>query len=116
MLITSGLFFLMILVSGYLLSGIGKPYNILIITFHKLAGLALGIYLGVLLFRHAQHSGLAISGIVAIAVTVVFFLILVVSGSLLSAANELPGVVQKLHSVFPYLTVAAATILLMLVF
>lgn len=116
MLITSGLFFLMILASGYLLSRIGNPYSLAIITLHKLAGLARGKYPGVLLVRQTQHGGLAISGIVAIAVTVVTFLVLIVSGSLLSPADELPAVIQKLHSVFPYLSVAATITMLIFVF
>jgi hypothetical protein len=113
-LIFTGLCFLLILPSGYLLSRIGKPYHMAIITIHKLAGVALAIYLAPVLIRRYQSGSLAPPGMITTAVTVLFFLVLVVSGSLLSAEREFPPLFKTFHRVFPYLTVLATGVLVWL--
>lgn len=116
MLMITGLCFLLILPSGFLLSRIGKPYHVVIITIHKLAGVALALYLAPMLIRRQQSGSLASPGMITTAMTVLFFLVLVVSGSLLSAEREFPPVVRVLHKVFPYLAVVATGILLFVAF
>jgi hypothetical protein len=113
-LVTTGLIFLMILPSGYLLTRIGKPYPMLLITVHKLAGVAAGVYLVVSLLPHYQAGELRPLAIAVLIITVACFLVLVVSGSLLSAEREFPSQFKVLHKVFPYLTVLASLLLLML--
>jgi hypothetical protein len=114
-LINAGIFFLLIFLSGYLLTHLGKPYNMLIITIHKLLGLAIGIYLGVSLYRINQMDEISTLGIGIIAITVVFFLAMVASGSLLSAERTFPNIIKLMHRSFPYLTVLSTGILIFLV-
>jgi hypothetical protein len=112
----AGGFFLFIFLSGYLLSHLGKPYNMLIITIHKLLGLAIGIYLGVSLHRSSQSAELNTLGLIVIVATIASFLVMVTSGSLLSAERAFPPAITSLHRAFPYLTVLITVILILVVF
>jgi hypothetical protein len=104
-LINAGLFFLFIFIFGFWLRSGGKPYSTLLITIHKLIGLALGIYLGLKVHEVNQKSPLGSTEIISIAITVLLFVGLVASGSFLSAEKEMPNFVKGIHSVLPYLTI-----------
>jgi hypothetical protein len=112
----AGAAFLFIFLSGYLLTRIGKPYNMLIITIHKLVGVALGVYLALALYRQHAAVGLSSLGLILIVVTVLFFILMVTTGSLLSAERSFPNRVTVLHRIFPYLTVIATAVLIFLIF
>jgi hypothetical protein len=103
-LISAGAFFLFIFISGFWLRFSGKPYNTLGITLHKLIGVAIGVYLGLRVYEVAQESPLGSVVIISIAVTVLLFVGLVATGSLLSAEREMPEVVKGFHRALPYLT------------
>ena len=115
MLIIVGLLFLFLFLAGYRLRLSGKPYSTLVLTIHKLIGVAAGIYLILMVFRVYQAGLLYPIGIIAVAVTVLFFLALVATGGLLSAENSTPLVVSTTHRLLPYLTMisTAATIYLL---
>lgn len=100
-----GLLFVLILLSGFWVSGAGKPYKTFPFAIHKLAGLAAGILLGVIVYRTHQASPLGPIEIAAIVVTVLCFLGTVVAGSLLSIDESAPGIVLRLHQIIPVLTV-----------
>ncbi len=110
-LLTAGLLFLFIFPSGYLLTRIGKPYNPLIITVHKLAGVALGVLLVMWSYRVYQAGEMEAIDTVGLIITALCFITLVASGSLLSAQQDFPKVIKALHKVFPYVTVLATVIL-----
>ena len=106
--VIAGLFFLFILLSGFWLSLIGKPYSMIIITIHKLIGLAIGIYLAISVYRLHQAGQLSPVGIAAIVVTIMLFIGLVTTGGLLSTEKPVPLVVSMIHKRFPYLTVLSS--------
>lgn len=110
------LLFVLILLSGFWVSGAGKPYKTLPFTIHKLAGLAIGILLAVLVYRTHQASPLGSIEIAAIVVTVLFFAGTVVPGALLSIDESAPGIVLRLHQIVPVLTLlsTAGTLYLLL--
>jgi hypothetical protein len=112
----AGLFFIAIFISGYFLSRIGKPYNMLVITLHKLIGLATGVFLVSSLLRFHQVEDLNTSAVIALVITGISFIVLVVSGSLLSAERQFPPIFSTLHKVFPYFTLLATGILLIVVY
>jgi uncharacterized membrane protein len=111
-----GLLFVLILLSGIWLNRSGKPYSTLIFTIHKLAGLAVGGWLGLIVYQTHQAAPLGLLEIAAVAVTVLFSVGTVATGGLLSIEKPMPGVVQILHQVLPALTVlsAAGTLYLLL--
>jgi DMSO reductase anchor subunit len=113
-LISAGIFFVFIIIFGFWLRFTGKPYNMLIITVHKLVGVAMGVYLGKMVYETHQVSPLSPVQITSIIVTVLFFVGLVATGSLLSAEKEMPSTVKVLHRVMPYLTIISTGVMLYL--
>jgi len=112
--LAAGMLFLAIFVTGYRLSSAGKPYNALLFNFHKLIGLATGVFLGLIVYRAHQAAPLEALTIAVVAVTIVFAIATVAAGGLLSVAKPMPAFVGLVHKVFPYLTVASAAVMLYL--
>jgi hypothetical protein len=112
----AGLCFVLIFLSGFWLSRSGKPYSTLIITLHKLIGLATGVFLVRTVMQARQAAPLGPLGTGAILVSVVLFAGLVATGGLLSAQKVMPPVVNLVHRVLPYLTglSSAATLYLLI--
>jgi hypothetical protein len=106
-LITLGLLFLFILLTGYWLNRSGNPYHVLLVTFHKLIGLGTGVYLGLSLYRISKIVPLDSIQIVMIAITVLCFAVNVATGSLLSTNRPMPKAVSLLNKYFPYLTLVS---------
>lgn len=76
----------------------------LVITVHKLIGLAVGGYLVMTIYRVHRAASINPVGITAIVVTALFFVALVATGSLLSTEKSMPAAVSFIHKLFPYLT------------
>lgn len=102
-----GLAFLLILVSGILLSRSGKPYNTALITVHKLVGLAAGVLLAMILAQAHRAAPLGPLEIATIAVTVLLFVGTVAAGAFLSIDKQMPPFVRRLHQVLPVLAALA---------
>jgi len=113
-LFNAGIFFLFIFLSGFWLNRKERPYNVLIVTIHKLIGLALGVYLGSAVFRVHRAAPLTSTQIIVIVVTILFFAVNVATGSLLSANKPMPKAVTTMNKTFPYLTVVTTGVLLYL--
>jgi len=113
-LVSTGLFFLFIFLSGLWLSRTGRPYSMLIITIHKLIGLAAGVFLGLTVYRIHQADPLSPVQIAAVVVTTLFFIVNVATGSLLSTNKPMPEAVSIINRFFPYLTVVLTGIMLYL--
>ena len=110
----SGLLFATIVLSGLWVSGLGKPYSTFPFTVHKLAGLAIGVLLGVIVYQTHQIDPLGAAEIAGIVITVLLFAGTVVAGGFLSVAKEAPALVLKLHQIIPVLTVLSTAGLLYL--
>jgi peptidoglycan/LPS O-acetylase OafA/YrhL len=104
----TGLLFVLIVLSGLWVSGSGKPYSTFPFTIHKLAGLAAGILLAVIVYQTHRVDALSLLEIAAIVVTVLLFVGTVVAGALLSIDQDAPTVVLRLHQVVPVVTILAA--------
>jgi hypothetical protein len=113
--IIAGLSFILIFTSGTWLNRTGKPYSMLVITVHKLIGLAVGVYLVMTIYRVHQASSISPLGIAAIVGTTLLFIGLVATGSLLSTEKSMPTAVSFTHKLLPYLIVIStfATIYLL---
>lgn len=108
--------FILIILSGIWLSHLGKPYNTGVFAVHKAVGVAVGILLGVMVHQARQTTPLDAVQIVAIVITVLFFIAIVAAGGLLSVDLEVPAFVRKLHQYLPILAVlsTAGTLVLLL--
>ena len=110
----AGLFFLFIFLSGFWLSRSGKPHSVIILTIHKLIGLAAGVFLVMTVYPIHQVAPLSPVEITAIVVTVLFFAGNVATGGLLSTDKTMPAVIVRLHQITPYLTVLSTAVTLYL--
>jgi hypothetical protein len=113
--LVAGLSYLFIFLSGFWLSKSGKPYNVIVLTIHKLISLAAVVALVIVMIQSNQVAALSAIELIAGVVTGLFFLGLMVTGGLLSTDKPMPAVVLRLHQIAPYLTVlsTAATLYLL---
>lgn len=103
------LLFLGIFVSGFWLSRLGKPFNTILLTVHKLASLAAVVLLAFMVYRVTWDAALGAIDWIAVAVTGLFFLGTMATGGLLSVDKPMPAVVLTLHRIAPFLTVLSTT-------
>ena len=87
----AGLFYLFIFVSGFWLSKSGKPYDVIILTIHKLISLAAVVFLAIIVYRVNQASALDAIELTAGLVTGLLFIGLIATGGLLSASKPMPA-------------------------
>jgi hypothetical protein len=113
-LVSTGLFFLFIFLSGFWLSRKGSPFSMLLVTIHKLIGLAMGVFLALNIYRIHKTAPLSPVQIVAVAVTVLLFAVNVATGSLLSTNKAMPEAVSIINKFFPYLTMVSTGVMLYL--
>ena len=99
--------YLFIFISGFSLSRSGKPYNGIVFNLHKLIALALVVVFAVILYRTVPLSA---GDFIAGAAAAVFFLGLFITGGLASIDKRMPGIVLRLHHIFPYLAVLSTAI------
>ncbi|MBN1305756.1 MAG: hypothetical protein JXA13_15065 [Anaerolineales bacterium] len=120
-LIGTVIFFLLIYISGFLLSQLEKPYNTSVFTFHKLVGLVFAAFLIWIIRKQHLDSPLTQPEITAIVITALVFIMLTAAGGLLSieAAGKLENASQVLknfislaHKLLPYLATASTIITL----
>jgi len=110
----AGIFFSFIFLSGFWLSSTGKPYSTLIFTIHKLIGLALGVFMGMTVYRIHQTASLNLVQVLMIIVTILLFIATVSAGGALSIDKSMPLAVSYLHKGLPFLAVISTGITLYL--
>jgi len=76
-------------VFGMMLFPKGAPYNLTISTFHKIFSFALGIVYLLILYIHIKNMGIQFFTLLTAMITMIAFIISVVTGSIMiSALNE----------------------------
>ena len=100
----TGALLVVVILSGLWTSRAGKPYKTFPFTIHKLAGLAAGVLLGIIVYQANKVAPLGSLEIAAIVITVLFFAGTVVVGGLLSIKEQAPTIVLRLHQVLPVLS------------
>lgn len=113
--VSAGLFFLLILPSGFWLRHSGKPYNLLLFNLHKLIGFGLFVFLAATVYRVNQATPLSHQQLTACLIAALFFVATIVTGGLVSVSTTTPGAFSLSHRLLPYLTVlfTAASIYLL---
>ncbi|MFH1632817.1 MAG: hypothetical protein ABIG63_02250 [Chloroflexota bacterium] len=113
--VSAGLFFLFIFLSGIWLGHSGKPYGVIILTIHKLISLAAVVFLVRTVYQINQAAKLSGVEFIAVVVTGLLFLGTIVVGGLLSTDKSMPASVSAMHQITPFLTVlSTATTLYLL--
>jgi len=110
----AGLFYLFIFLSGYWLSHSGKPFNVIILTIHKLISLAAVVFLVITIYQINHVAKLGAIEWIASVVTGLFFLGTIITGGLLSTGKPTPAAILTMHQITPFLTVLSTAVTLYL--
>ena len=111
----TGFLFILIMITGFVLSRTGRPYGTGIFTLHKLIGLAVFIFLMLSLYRwDVLTTPNGITFMVAL-ITCLFFIGVIVTGGIISAAQSVSPLVTLLHKILPWLTVGMTAVTFYLV-
>jgi heme A synthase len=111
---STGLFFLFIFLLGYWLSNSGKPYNVIILTIHKLISVAAVVFLVVTIYQMNRVAKLNGVELTVSVITGLLFLSAIISGGLLSTNKPMPVAIVRMHQITPFLTVFCTAITLYL--
>ncbi len=111
----TGLFFVLIILSGWWLSHTGRPLNVLILTLHKLLSVGAVVFLGVTVYRLHLAAAFSPTAIVLAGLTFVLLIALIATGGILSAARPAAGAVLKLHQAIPLLAILSTAVTLYLI-
>lgn len=103
----SGILFFITIGSGIWLSNIGRPYNTLVFTIHKLIALLAVIFIAVLIRPLFKNLGIKGFIILLIVIAGLAILSLFVSGALLSIGNVPYMLVKRIHVIATIIAVAA---------
>ena len=110
----TGLFFLVIFLSGFWLSKSGKPFNAVILSVHKLISVAAIVLLAVTIYQVNRVAELSGIEIIVSVVTGLLFLVTIISGGLLSTSKPMPTAILIMHRITPFLTVLSTAVTLYL--
>jgi len=104
--------FLIIFFSGFWLNKTGKPYNIIVLTMHKLISAGMIIYIAVACYQLYKAAGLNTSELILSLSMIIVFIGSIVSGALLSTGNPLPSITAIIHRSLSYVSILFTGILI----
>ena len=108
-IISTGVLFLCVFLSGLWLNRSGRPINTIILTIHKLIALGTLIFIGVTIYQVSQVASLSTAAVAATAFTGISFVATIITGGLLSLAKPVSAL-SIVHKVGPVLTVFSAAV------
>ena len=103
-IVVTVVFFVLTYISGYWLNKNEQPFNVVVLTVHKLLTLALIVYLVVIVLGINKLAPLSRVELTACVVTALLFLGAVASGGILSTVKTMPEFVRMLHKLLSALT------------
>ena len=115
-IVGAGLLFLLIFLSGFRLKKSEKPYNTMLLTFHKLFALAAAVLFVFSVLQVNRTAALNVPVLIVSVVTLAFFLDAIVTGGLVSMSRPMPKIFLTLHRIIPYLIVSSAALAFYLIF
>jgi hypothetical protein len=102
-IIITGVLFVIKMVLGYVMGHIGKPYQPVLLAFHKLISLATGIMIAVIVAGFLKKRGADTLKIAAVVASGVFFIAAFATGALQSALKDTVNTVLVVHKIAPIL-------------
>lgn len=105
-----GLALVLTLVSGVVLSSLGRPLNSVVFGLHKIIAMGTIILLGLTIKNQVPTADLQIQQIILIIIAGLLFLTLVVTGILLSFERPVPTAVLRIHQIVPWLTLVVSSV------
>lgn len=109
-IILIGIFYIVMIITGLLLSKRGRPLNTILFTIHKITAV-LAIILTIML-AHKMQKEIAINPgeISVVAIAGICLAMTFISGALLSFDKLVHPVTSTIHKIFPYLSILSAAI------
>ena len=94
--------FLIVFITGFLLSRSGSPYGSALLNVHKLV--AVGLLVFVVWSTFATNKAAPLGGLewVVVSLAILVFIAIIASGGVVSAMESPPAAVGLLHKVAPY--------------
>lgn len=108
----TGMFFVVIFLSGIWLSSLGRPLNAFIFNIHKFVALGAIAFIAVIVYQINNQSQLTTLQVVLTAVAGLCFVITIIAGGLCSLDRTPSDVVLRMHQLMPFVTVAMSTVAL----
>jgi hypothetical protein len=109
-MISAGILFVLIILSGVWVTRSGRPLNVAIFTVHKLIALACLVLLVIIVKTLIKGVPVNPSIIISIVLTALFFITMFATGAILSFEKPAPKFVLLLHQVVPALTLFSSVI------
>lgn len=113
-ILSTGVFFLFILLTGFWLTRSGKPYHAVLFNIHKFIALGAIVYLVVTITKMRQAATLGPLEVIAIVAAGLLFIATMVTGGLWSITQPMPAIIRTGHHLLPYLTMLATAAVLYL--
>lgn len=108
--LTIGGLLLLVIISGIILSKLGRPLNTPVFTIHKLSAVGAIVLLVININKLAKAGNIPALNIALIVITGVLFLGLFVSGAFLSFEKPAPQIFLRVHQILPLLALASSSI------
>ena len=111
-LIAAGIFLLITLISGVIVSQSSRPLSVGLVTIHKLIAVGTVVLIAVAVNQlYKTVDGKLLIELIFIAISGVLFLALIATGALLTREEmQLPGLILKVHQVAPLLVLISSSI------
>jgi hypothetical protein len=113
-IITTGVLFLLTIISGIWLNNTGKPLNTLIFTIHKLLALTTVIFTAIAIYN--LHKNVEIKTIILILIVIagLSLFALFISGALLSIGKPASNIILTIHNIATIFSVFSTTVMIYL--
>jgi hypothetical protein len=111
-LVLFGVGFILLWVSGFWLGKIGKPYNMILLSIHKLISLAALVYFMVTVFQIHKLTPLSPLEITLSVTSILLVVALITSGGLISALKTVLESIRIVHKILPSLAVLSTAVAL----
>ena len=109
-IITIGILFVLKFAFGFWLFRSGKPYNGIVLTIHKLISLATLVLILLTADSLRGDRRMDAAQLIVIVATIVFFVLAIATGGLLSTDKPMPAIATIVHKVAPFLSVVSTAL------
>ena len=109
-IILTGFLFLLIIITGLLLTRSGKPYHPALFNIHKLISLGTVVYTGILVYTLVKTIEIPPLLMGLIIAAGILFLILIISGGLLNLEKSFYSLLRTLHRIMPAIAIIMTSV------
>lgn len=95
--------FLLMILSGMMMTRKGKPYNVFLFNVHKLLSLGALVLIVLTVISYSNEFRLTTTYLLLMILSAGIFIILLITGGLLNAKKETPSILLYTHRISPIL-------------